>query len=561
MRIVLLLGAVAGLATAQVTFQDLLDGQMMDPTRWLMYSGDFTGRRHTPLAQITPANVSRLTAQWTFQTDLSPYMSTGRSGGLESVPLAIDGVLYFAGPHNVVWAIDGRSGRQIWQYRRAMPSDVPSATTRAVTRGLSVLGNRLFLATLDAHMIALDVRTGKLVWDTAMEDYHKFFSATSAPLVVGENSVVAGIGGADRGGHRFFLDAYDTRTGYRLWRFYTVPAPGEPGSETWPNVEAMERGGGATWTIGSYDPDLKLVYWGTGNPYGNGETRPGDNLYTASLLALDAETGKLRWHYQVVPHDIHDYDAAQIPVVADVDVGGRMRKALLFAPKTGYLYVLDRTNGELLAAHAMVESAKNWASEIGPDGRPVLGPDDGTRCLPDIHGGSNYWPPSYDSMLGLFFVTVHEVCEIFNPARTGESSGAPGSWTIGGGGFAVLRAFEPLTGMVKWEYRYPPSDFGLTGVSQGRSGGGIGLSGGVLSTAAGLLFTGDNEGNFIAFDSRTGMPLWHYQMGSPVWGSAPMTYMLDGKQHVLIAAGLTLTDFALADPLPSRSQTPKPAPE
>ena len=323
----------------------------------------------------------------------------------------------------------------------------------------------------------------------------------------------------------------------------------------------MERGGGATWTTGSYDPELKLVYWGTGNPYGSGETRAGDNLYTASLLALDAETGKLRWHYQVVPHDIHDYDATQIPVLADMDVAGSMRKTLLFAPKTGYLYVLDRTNGELVAAHAMVESARNWASEIGHDGRPALRPEDGTRCLPDIHGGSNYWPPSYDPTLGLFFVTVHEVCEIFNPARSGEVSGAPGSWTVGGAGFAALRAFEPLTGHMKWEYRYPPSDFGLTGVSQARSGGGIGLSGGVLSTASGLLFTGDNEGNFIAFDSRTGTPLWHYQTGSPVWGSAPMTYTLDGKQHVLIASGLTLTDFALLDTLPSRLPSRRPPPE
>jgi alcohol dehydrogenase (cytochrome c) len=259
-RIALLVCVVAGLATAQVTFQELLEGQMMDPTRWLTYSGDFTGRRQSPLVQIAPANVSRLTAQWTFQTYLSPYMSMGRAGGLQSVPLAIDGVLYFSGAHNVVWAIDGRSGRQIWQYRRAMPADVAATTTRGVTRGLSVLGNRLFLATLDAHMIALDIRTGKLVWDTTMEDYHKFFSATSAPLVIGENTVAAGIGGADRGAHRFFLDAYDTRTADRLWRFYTVPAPGEPGSDTWPNAEALERGGGATWTTGSYDPELKLVY-------------------------------------------------------------------------------------------------------------------------------------------------------------------------------------------------------------------------------------------------------------------------------------------------------------
>jgi alcohol dehydrogenase (cytochrome c) len=299
-------------------------------------------------------------------------------------------------------------------------------------------------------------------------------------------------------------------------------------------------GGGATWTIGSYDPEFNLVYWGTGNAYGPGNTRLGDNLYTASLVALDGDTGKLRWYYQTVPHDIHDYDATQIPVVADVKIGGQTRKVILFAPKAGYLYVLDRATGKFLAAHPMVESAKNWAKEIGPDGRPVLVPEDGTKCLSDAHGGTNYWPPSYDAAQGLFFVTVHEVCEIFNV-------GAPGSWTIGGAGYAALRAFDPLTGKQKWEYRFPPSDFGLTGVSQARANGGIALSGGVTSTASGLIFSGDNEGNFIAFDSRTGKPLWHYQTGSPVWGSAPMTYLLDGRQHVLIASGLTLTDFAIPD--------------
>jgi len=502
--------------SGQVKFQELRNG-LRDPSRWLMYSGDYTGQRHSPATQITPANVNRLSAQWTFQTDLSPYMSTGRSGGLQSVPLALDGVLYFAGSHNVVWAIDAHSGRQIWQYRLDMPADVPSTTSRGLTRGLSMLGDRLFLGTLDAHMIALDIKTGKVVWDTVIEDYHKFYSVTSAPLVIGENKVVVGIGGADRGPYRFFLDAYDTQTGKRIWRFYTVPSPGEPGSETWPNAEAMARGGGGTWVTGSYDPELNLVYWGTGNPNGAGDTRIGDNLFTSSLVALDGDTGKLRWYYQTVPHDIHDYDADSIPVLADVGIGGQPRKVALFAPKTGYLYVLDRATGKLIAAHAMVEGAKNWAKEMGSDGRPILTKEDGTQCLPDLHGGTNYWPPSYDPVQGLFFVTVHEVCEIFNLAQPGQSFAAIGSWTIGGAGYAALRAFDPITGKQKWEYRYPPSDFGLTGVSQARSGGGIGLSGGLTSTASGLIFTGDNEGNFIAFDSRTGKPLWHYQTGSPVW--------------------------------------------
>lgn len=546
--IIAMVWVAASLAAQEpgVTIQDLRSG-LKDPTRWLMYSGDYTGQRHSPLTQLNPGNVNRLTAQWTFQTDLSPFMSTNRPGGLQSVPLALDGVLYFAGTHNNVWAIDARTGRQIWRYQRDLPGDVQSSTTRGVTRGLSILGDKLFLGTLDAHIVALDIKTGRVVWDAVMEDYKKFFSVTSAPLVISGNKVIAGIGGGDRGAYRFFIDAYDTETGKRLWRFFTVPAPGEPGSGTWPNVEAMARGGGATWTTGSYDPGLNLIYWGTGNPYPQaGETRPGDNLYTSALVALDGDTGKLQWYYQTVPHDIHDYDANSVPVLADIKMSGQARKVVLFAPKNGYLYVLDRSTGKFLAAHAMSELAQSWA-KITPDGRPIPAPDDGTNCLTDIHGITNYFPPSYDPARGLFFVTIRDVCQIFNPATPGEVAGAPGNWNIGGPGYAALRAFDPITGNLKWEYRAPPSVFGMTGVSPSRTARGVGLSGGVTSTVSGLVFTGDNEGNFIAFDSRTGKPLWHYQTGSPVWGSAPVTYMLDGRQHVLIASGLTLMDFAIPD--------------
>jgi alcohol dehydrogenase (cytochrome c) len=544
----LILLAVAGypLAEAQTpTVEDLRSG-LQNPTRWLMYSGDYASRRFSPLTQLTPTNVNRLTAQWTFQTDVSSFMSTGRSGGLQSVPLVLDGIIYFAGNHNVVWAIDSRTGRQVWQYRRNMPADVPSSTTRGLTRGISILHDRLFLGTLDAHLVALDIKTGHVIWDRQVEDYHKYFSITSAPLIVSEDKVVVGIGGADRGFHRYFIDAYDTATGKRIWRYFTVPSPGEPGSETWPNPEAMERGGGSTWTLGSYDPVLNLIYWGTGNPSGAGDTRVGDNLYTCSLVAIDASTGKLRWHYQIVPHDIHDYDASQIPVLADLKIAGQTRKVVLFAPKIGYLYVLDRETGKFIAAYPLVESAKNWARKIGSDGKPDLVHEDGTQCLPDIHGGTNYWPPSFDPNQGLLFVTVHEACQIFNVVPPGKISPTPGSWSIGGPGYAAVRAIDPATGNRRWEYRYPPSNFGLTGVSPDRFAG-IALSGGVTSTAAGLLFTGDNEGNFIAFDSRNGKPLWHYQTGSPVWGSAAVTYMLDGQQQVLISAGLTLTDFALPE--------------
>ena len=533
-------------ALSGITFDDLLSG-LKNPSLWPMYSGDFTAQRHSPLTQITPENVYRLVPQWTFQTDQSPYMTTGRGGGFQSVPLEIDGVLYMAGPMGRVFAIDARSGRQIWQYRRDLPQDVAQSTTRGETRGLAIQGNRIYLGTLDAHMIALDIKTGKVVWDTVIEDYHKYFTVTSAPLIIRGNRVVTGTSGGDRGAYRFFIDAYDMDTGKREWRWYAVPAPGEPGSETWPNPESMSKGGGATWTVGTWDPDLNLIYWGTGNPFGAPDSRLGDNLYTASLVALDGETGKLKWYYQMVPHDIHDYDATQTPVLANMTIAGQRRKILMLAEKVGYLYVLDRTNGKFITAHALSETSKNWAKEIAPDGRPMLAQDNGTTCLPDIHGVANYWPPSYDPTQNLFILTTHEVCEIFSSPQKGVPSAAPGSWTVGGAGYAALRAVDPLTGQKKWEYRFPPSDFGLTGVSPTRGGQGISLSGGVTTTASNLLFTGDNEGNFIVFDSRSGKPLWHYQGGSPFWGSAPVTYMLDQKQHVVVSAGLTLTDFALSN--------------
>jgi alcohol dehydrogenase (cytochrome c) len=436
------------ISSTGLTIQDLRNG-LKDPSRWVMYSGDYTSRRHSPLTQITPANVNRLIAQWTFQTDLSAFMSTGRPGGLQSVPLVIDGVLYFAGIHNNVFAIDARTGRQIWRYQHDMPADVPGLTTRGVTRGLAVLGNRLFLGTLDAHIIALDIKSGRLVWDTTIEDYKKFFSITSAPLVISNNKVITGIGGGDRSPSRFFIDAYDTETGKRVWRFYTIPAAGEPGSETWGTSQSVIRAGGATWTMGSYDPELNVVYWGTGNPYGASEARPGDNLYSSSIVALDGDTGKLRWHYQIVPHDIHDYDADSIPILADIRIAGQQRKTLLFAPKTGYLYVLDRTDGKFLAAYPVADFATNWAKEFAADGRPVLLPEDGTRCLPDINGAANYWPSSYDSALGLFFVTVHNTCQVFNPGTQGGIPGVPGSFSVGGPGYAALRGYDPATGKQK----------------------------------------------------------------------------------------------------------------
>lgn len=516
-----------------ITSQDLLDG-LKDPSRWLMYSGDYTGQRHSPLTQLTPENVRRLIPQWIFQTDQPPG---GR--GLEGVPLVLDGVIYFTGNNNTAWALDARTGRPFWAYRRQFPS---GRSTRAVNRGFGLLDDRLFLGTLDAHLMALDMKTGSVIWDVVLADHTKGYAFTSAPLVI-NNKVIVGPGTGER--NRGFIAAYDAQTGKQVWRFWATPEPGEPGSETWPNAEAMAVGGGAAWVIGSYDRELNLIYWGTGNAVPvydlDDEVRKGDNLHTASIVALDADTGKLRWYYQFTPHDTYDWDAAQVPVLADLVVDGQPRKVVMQANRNGFFYVLDRTNGKLLQAKPFVDS--DWAREIGPNGQPIVLENGTAKCIPESHGATNFFPPSYDPTRGLFFVTAHETCMMYNPLKTGGADARLGNWTVGGIGYAALRALDPKTGTLRWEFRFPPGDL----ATKLRNAAGIGLSGGITSTASGLVFTGDNEGNFIAFDADTGKNLWHYQVGAPVWGSAPTTFMLDGRQHVLIAAGVSLIDFALPD--------------
>jgi alcohol dehydrogenase (cytochrome c) len=403
-----------------------------------------------------------------------------------------------------------------------------------VNRGFGVLGDRLFMVTLDAHLLALDIKTGTVVWDVALEDYRTGYSATLAPLVV-KDKVIVGISGGEYA-TRGFIDAYDSQTGTRVWRFYTVPAPGEPGGDTWPSSDVMARGGGGAWVTGSYDPELNLLYWGTGNPNPDyfGDDRKGDNLYTCSLVALDANTGALRWHYQFSPHDTHDWDSSHVPVLADLTIGGQPRKVVMVANRNGFFYTLDRTTGKVLVAKPFV--ATSWAKEIGPDGRPIVLEVDGSAtCLPDMHGGTNFMPPSYDPVLHLFFVTARETCATYFPLKQelqpGQTSLGGGLRRSGDGDYGAVRAIDPSTGERRWEFRY-----------------GAPALGGVMSTASGLVFAGDNEGNFIALDSRTGKHLWHYPTGSRIWGPGATTYMLDGRQYVLIPAGTTLTAFALPNP-------------
>ena len=520
----------AGVGDPGVTYADLLQG-FSDPSSWLTFSGDYSGRRHSPLTQITPENVHRLVPIWTFQTGT---MTRGR--GFETTPLVLDGVLYVTGSNNFAWALDARTGRRFWQYRRDLPDDLTYGASAPVNRGFGMLGESLFMVTLDAHLLALDRKTGSVLWDIELADYRVGYAATMAPLVI-DGKVIVGISGGEYA-TRGFIDAYDPATGERIWRFHTVPGPGEPGSETWPqDAEILARGGGGTWMTGSYDQELDLIYWGTGNPNPDyyGDDRPGDNLYTNSIVALDAETGSLRWHYQFTPHDVHDWDSNHVPVLADIMFDGELRKVVMVANRNGFFYVLDRTTGELLLGKPFTETT--WAREIGPDGRPIILNDGSEGCLPDPWGGTNFMPPSFNPDLGLFFVTARETCATFAPRKPefvpGRSSFGGVVWIDRDHWYSALRAIDVRTGERKWEFRYPSATMA-----------------GVTSTASGLVFAGDHEGNFMAFEASTGKNLWHYQTGSRIWGAATMTHMLDGGQYVLIPSGTTLVAFALPDDRP-----------
>ena len=521
--------AQGGAAPGGVTAEDLLKG--LDATsQWLTYHGDYSGRRHSPLTQITPANVHKLTAQWTFQTDTP--------GKFEATPLLHDGILYFTGPTaDTGWAIDARTGRQLWRHRRSVPGDL-IVCCGLVNTGFGILGGRVFKAVLDAKVVALDSTTGRVAWETVMEDYKKGYSATRAPLVV-KDKVIVGMAGAEYG-VRGFIDAYDAATGKRVWRFYTTAGPDDPGHSTWKGSDpnAWQYGGGSTWGTGTYDPEQNLVLWGTGNagPDYDGRGREGDNLYTASLVALDADTGKLRWHYQYTPHDTFDYDAVNVPVLADLSINGQPRKVVMVANRNGFFYTLDRTTGKVIVAKPMVHTT--WAKEIDANGRPVRLPgmdpsEEGTRICPAQVGGPNWESPSYDPALETFFVTVREGCAMFfrwaTPYKPGESfrGGLPQRVRDDETPtYMALRAIDPKTATMKWEYRF---------TSQSGAG--------VLTTAAGLLFTG-SASSFMAMDSRSGKVLWNYQTGGNI-GAAPITYVLDGRQYVLIPSGTTLTAFAL----------------
>jgi len=490
---------------------------------WLTYSGNVNGNRYSSLDSINSRNVNRLRPEWSYSI---PYF------GLETTPIVADGVMYVTGP-NQVFALDGRSGREIWRYTRPRsPAETISGdAAKGANRGAAILGDRVFFITDNAHLICLHRLTGALLWDVSMPEQPGKYGGTSAPMVV-NNLVIAGVSGGDEG-IRGFIAAYRATTGEQIWRFSAIPRLGEAGSETWkPGSDPL---GGSTWSTGSYDVETGVLYWAIGNPYPDtdGDNRGGDDLYTDCDLALDAKTGKLIWHFQFTPHDLHDWDANQPLVLVDRRFHGEERKLLLHANRNGFFYVLDRTNGKLLQATPLVKQL-TWASGIGADGRPVLLPANetttfGAKTCPAVRGATNWYSTAYNPATGFYYVMTVEDCSIYRKAHDGgygrvEDPAHPP--------MKILRAIDVETGKIAWE---APS---IGPVEANYSG--------VLATATGLVFFGETSGAFAAVDALTGKYLWHFEANQP-WKASPMTYMVSGRQYVAIASGANILSFALGE--------------
>lgn len=510
----------------QVPYERLRDAAG-EPAAWLTYSGDYRSHRFSRLAEIDRENVHRLRPVWVYQMPNDP---------VETTPIVVDGIMYITEPPSTVTALDVRTGRPLWSWSPAMPADVKYLGFPPTNRGIAVLDDRVFVGTLDAHLLALDAASGAVRWDVEVADNALGHSITAAPLAL-DGKVIVGIAGAEAG-IRGFIDAYDAGTGERVWRFWTVPGPGEPGHETW-GGDSWRTGGGSTWLTGSYDTELGLLYWGIGNPAPdwNGDIRPGDNLYTCSLVALDSETGRLRWHFQFTPHDTHDWDANQIPVLVDSEVDGRARKLVVMANRNGFYYVLDRETGEFITG---TEYAKQtWAEGLDADGRPIVRPNtepspEGTLVYPSLQGAANWYSPTYSPTTELFYAAVREMASYY---YKGEAEYEPGTYYLGGGEHALhgddahgaVRALEVTTGEQRWEFPLHSPPWA-----------------GLLSTAGGLVIGGTDEGNVYALDAETGQPLWDFQAGGGV-RSNPIAFQVDGEQRIAVAAGRAIFVFGLQD--------------
>ena len=506
-------------AVAQITYQDLMKA---DSTNWYSYSGSFNSQRHSTLKQIDTGNVKDLATKWVYHV-VGP-------GQLEAVPIVSDGVMYVSQP-NEVHALDARTGRLIWKYQRAAPA--------GRNRGLAVGGNRVFLGTADAYVVALDSRSGALVWESKMQGPGTRYQG-AAPLVLKDRVIVASnspAGGA--------VDAYDIETGKALWRWNAIPKPGEPGNETWKD-DSWKFGGGPTWLSGSYDPELNLIYWGTGQagPDFDGDVRRGDNLYSDCMVAIDATTGKLKWYFQYTPHDVHDWDAVEIPVLVDTQFQGQPRKLLVQANRNGYYYVLDRTNGKFLQGAPFVKLL-TWSKGLTPDGKPIVIPGteptvEGTKVCPSTAGATNWPSPAYSPDTHYFYLIVTEGCGINYKATDKFQAAGLSGFVNSGTGYIespeeqegwqnYLRALDVTTGKLMWEYKQIGSHH---------------YGAGVLSTAGGIVFAGDLQGYFTAHDAKTGKPLWHFSTGDLITAS-PIAYSVQGNEYLAIISGPNVFAFGL----------------
>ncbi len=518
--------AVSTFGQINVPFERIRDAAK-EPANWLTCGGNYAGYRYSTLNQISVSNVANIKPAWIYQSR--------EAGKWEVTPLVVDGIIYVSERPNVITAIDAHTGRPLWNYRRPMPADVLGCCG-PVNRGLAILGDALYVNTYDCHIVCIDANTGRERWDKVVADYKTGYSMTAAPLAV-KDKIIVGISGGEFG-IRGFLDAYDAKTGERAWRFWTVPAKGEPGNETWGDGDAWKTGGAGTWTTGTYDPDLNTVYWGTGNPgpdY-NGDVRPGENLYACSVVAIDPDSGKLRWYYQYTPHDVHDWDSSEVPILIDASIDGKQRKLLVQANRNAFFYVLDRVTGQFITGKAFAK--QTWAKGLDEKGRPILVPgkeptSDGVLVYPGLEGAVNWPPPSFSPSTGLFYVHAQDnYAQVFYKSKTQyqagqgyESGGArnvPGEEPYG-----AVKAIEATTGNVKWEFKEQTSS-----------------NSGILTTASGLLFAGTKDGYFFALNAATGETLWNFQTGGSIQGG-PVTFLLDGKQYVAIAAGSGLFVFAL----------------
>ncbi len=497
-----------------------------EPHNWLMYNGTLDSQRFSRLDQINTANVGQLKLKWAHHI---PQLDRA-----ETTPLVVDGVMFITESPSNVLAVDAVTGRPFWRYDHPLPDDLRVCCGRN-NRGVAILGETLYMSTLDAHLVAIDGRSGSLLWSREVADYRSGYSKTAAPLIV-KDQVVTGIAGGEYG-IRGFLDSYDAQSGERLWRTNTIPGPDHPDNRTWAG-DSWRTGGSPTWITGSYDPELNLVYWGTGNPGPdwNGDVREGDNLYSDSVLALDGDTGEMSWYFQFTPHDEHDWDAIQVPVLADIELDGETRKAMLWANRNGFYYTLDRETGKFLLGKPFAK--QTWAEGLDENGRPIRRPNtspsqEGTLVSPMAGGGTNWWSPAFSPRTGLMYVDAFDGEAVFFNREQAYNEGD----NFTGGGTetplpiehyqSAIRAIDPTTGDVRWEFPITP---------RSRAG--------VLATAGDLVFSASVDGYFYALDARTGAPLWHISLGGPV-NAQPMSYAVNGQQYVSMTIGNTLYTFGL----------------